>query len=383
MFYDYFKNIENKYLNLDLPIWCIDQINNDLCNFKKNDMSYEKLEEIMKKSKKNPLEMQLVRFKIVDGKLYYHKDNTYGLLRHDSLYKISNKYKYICSIIYKISPFLNNVDFIISLQDSCYNTEIQPIFTFAKDTQNNIQKNNILIPDWLTLRGNHKDSWNNLKMRLDIKKTKFKLKKNKIVWRGALHTKYRIKFKEISLKNEKIIDYSNNWLTQQDHLQYKYQIVFDGCCCTWPGYLWRLYSGCLTIKHESSEIQWFYSALKPYVHYIPLKKNFTENDILKLYKWLCENEEKCQIISNNAEKFIIENMKVEDMLTYYINVINKYSEIQQCSKKLDDFSDNLLNFNKSLRYCLYIYISYYWEKYKKFKIYIFLIIISFLYIFMS
>lgn len=373
MIYNYFSYINNKDLNFKLPKWCITQINDDLCNFKKNDLCYEKLEEIMKKSQNRP-ELLLVRFKIVEGKLYFHKDNTYGLLRHDNRYRISDKYKFICSILYRISHFINNVDFIISLQDSCGNKEIQPIFSFSKNTENNIQKYNILIPDWLTLRGNHKDNWNNLKMRLDIKKTKFKLKKNKIVWRGALSTNYRIKFKEIGLKNNKIIDFSNNFLSQQDHLQYKYQIVFDGSCCTWPGYLWRLYSGCLTIKHESSQIQWFYGALKPYKHYVPLKKNFTENDVLELHTWLSENEEKCQIISNNAEKFIIENMSVEDMLTYYIDVLNKYSKIQQCSQKLDDFSDNMLNFNTSLWYYIYLYISYYYDHFKNYlKICIFVI----------
>jgi hypothetical protein len=376
MVFDYFNDINDKNLNTKLPEWCVNQINDDLQIFNKNDVSHKKLCKIMKNSQGKP-DLLLVRFKIIDGKLFFYKGNTSALLRHNSSYRIADKYKYICSILYKITRFVNDVDFIISLQDCCNNNEIQPIFTFSKDVANNIEKYNILVPDWLTLRGTHKDSWNNLKKRLDYYKSQFHCKNNKIVWRGSASNFVREKFIKISQKNKSIIDCNKNFLKQEEHLQYKYQIVFDGFRCTWPGYLWRLYSGCLTIKHESTQIQWFYGALTPYIHYVPLKKDFDEEDLIKLYKWVNENEEKCKLIADNAEKFIINNVSVEDMLSYYITVLNKYAEIQHCSKNLKGFSDNVLYFNTSLWYYFYTHLSEFWVSYKTFKFYILIVIIGF------
>ena len=178
MVFDYFNDINDKNLNTKLPEWCVNQINDDLQIFNKNDMYHKKLEKIMKNSQ-GKTDLLLVRFKIIDGKLFFYKGNTSALLRHDSSYRIADKYKYICSILYKITRFVKDVDFIISLQDFCNNNEIQPIFTFSKDLSNNIEKYNILVPDWLTLRGTHKDSWNNLKKRLDYYKSQFHCKISK------------------------------------------------------------------------------------------------------------------------------------------------------------------------------------------------------------
>ena len=372
LFNNYYKNIIINDNNINN--FFLDQINNDLNFFDKNDLDSIKLDEIME----NPKYNLLVRFKIINHKLYYYKENKVSSFVIPK-FKYNSRYKYICAILLKISKFVNDVDFIISLQDFCNNKEKLPILTFAKDMDNDIEKYNILIPDWLTLRGNHKDSWVNLKKRIDNKKSKFSNKINKIIWRGRLPYLfyYRRKFVEISKKNKFFIDFDYNYVKQEDHLKYKYQIVFDGARCTWPGYLWRLYSGCLTIKHESNQIQWFYNGLKPYVHYVPLKKNFNENDLLELLEWLNKNQDKCESIANNAEKFVSENLKLEDMFKYYINLLNKYSQIQCCSRNLNNFTDNILHFNQSYWYYLMYYLKDLWIENLIYKLN-FIYIISFI-----
>jgi hypothetical protein len=281
----------------------------------------------------------LCRFKIVSKRLYYSTSQTHRLasksLHSDN--KTSYKYQYIVSILHKIAKFINDVDFIISLQDYCPTTEILPILTFSKDNTEPYEKYNILIPDWLTLRGKHKHTWNNIKTRLNINRTTYDTKINKIIWRGTNNKPCRNTFIDIALKNKDIINYANDYIDQADHLLYKYQVVFDGARCTWPGYIWRLYSGCLTIKHESNEVQWFYSALKPYIHYVPLKETFNENDVRTLHKWLIDNDKECKIITKNAEDFIKNYMEVEDMLGYYIAVLNTYAKIQKCTSNVAGF----------------------------------------------
>ncbi len=65
--------------------------------------------------------------------------------------------------------------------------------------------------------------------------------------------------------------------------------------CTYCGYQWRLLSNSLALKQESDEIQWFYIALKPYEHYIPIKNDMS--DLLEIIEWARKNDDKCKKIS--------------------------------------------------------------------------------------
>ncbi|MBU6446766.1 MAG: hypothetical protein KGQ49_05140, partial [Verrucomicrobia bacterium] len=56
----------------------------------------------------------------------------------------------------------------------------------------------------------------------------------------------------------------------------KYQPYVDGYMTASPALQWRLLSNCVTFKPETNEIQWFTMAIKPYVHYVPLKSDLSD-----------------------------------------------------------------------------------------------------------
>lgn len=361
--FNQYNNIDNNTIKNELnniPKWYIHQINNDLNIFNKHHLSSNNLDKIMINNY-NSIN-KLVRFKILSNKLYFSKYNIesmYGYYNVKSK-NISNQFKIIVSILNKIKIFVNDVDFIISLQDCVLEQEnIEPILSFAKDINNEYEKYNILIPDILTLRGTHINSFSSIQKTINKSKTDFKDKINKIVWRGSFNRYYRTLFLKLS-KDCNFIDCDVNYLNYEKQQNYKYQIVFDGLRCTYPGYLWRLYSNCVTIKHESSHVQWFYNNLKPYVHYIPLKKDFNKNELIKLFNWLNNNYEKCLKISKNSKLWVKKNISDEKMLVYYIILLNNYSNIQKCSKDVSDFSLSPLYFCsnfKKIKYLLLIIIN--------------------------
>jgi hypothetical protein len=62
--------------------------------------------------------------------------------------------------------------------------------------------------------------------------------------------------------------------------QYRYQIDVDGVCNAWKSYYHKLYSACCVFKIDSQYEQWYYHRLKPWKHYIPVRKdlqNLTEH----------------------------------------------------------------------------------------------------------
>lgn len=115
-------------------------------------------------------------------------------------------------------------------------------------------------------------------------------------------------------------------LSKSEHLAYKYLPVLDGRMCTYPGYQWRLLSSSVCLKQESDEVQWFYGALKPYVHYIPVQNDLS--DLLKKILWAKEHDEEAKIIADQATKFASENLRFEDVYFYLYLTLSHYAKHQ-------------------------------------------------------
>ena len=64
---------------------------------------------------------------------------------------------------------------------------------------------------------------------------------------------------------------------------------------------WALTSNSVLFKQTSSDFQWFYDGLKPYVNYIPIRPEFinVEDRYIKS-KWAREHDQFAQQITKNA-----------------------------------------------------------------------------------
>ena len=122
------------------------------------------------------------------------------------------------------------------------------------------------------------------------------------------------------------IDIFKGYTSLEDHLKFKYQICLDGHTSTYPGYQWRLYSKCCTLKQETENIQWFYTALQPWVHYIPIREDL--EDLYEKIEWAILNDEEAKAISENAYKFVEENLMPEHIALYCYKVLRKYASLQ-------------------------------------------------------
>ncbi|MBJ7449471.1 MAG: hypothetical protein JHC93_03820 [Parachlamydiales bacterium] len=112
-----------------------------------------------------------------------------------------------------------------------------------------------------------------------------------------------------------------------DHLKYKYLIDVDGNTSTYERCYWELLSNCVTFKHESPYIQWYYGAIKPYVHYIPVERDM--GDLIQKLNWAKEHDEDCKRIAENATQFVQNQLMPEDVLIYLDEALNAYAKLQK------------------------------------------------------
>ncbi|MBN2478797.1 MAG: hypothetical protein JXA94_01070 [Parachlamydiales bacterium] len=282
---------------------------------------------------------------IIDGQ-------THIILSHKDLEK--NPRKKIIGKFFK--DFLSkhnmqNVKFLISLEDgysgiSKYNV---PIFTFAKSKDSS---GYILFPDFEILH-NQKEQIKDWEKW--AKKNPWKNKKEIVFFRGGAtggffskhnHFTYpRSKIVKISMENPDLVDAAffnkffqtdckdllekiyrtSGFVKEKDHLKYKYLIDIDGNSCTYSRCRWILGSNSVLLKHDSDNIQWYYSLLKPYENYVPITSNF--ENFKDQITWLRKNDKKAKKIAENGSKLAKKIFSAKDIEKYVLKLLSKYSEM--------------------------------------------------------
>lgn len=111
-----------------------------------------------------------------------------------------------------------------------------------------------------------------------------------------------------------------------DHLEYKYQLLIDGNTTSWGRAQWQLFSGTVMFKQESDNIQWFYGALEPYIHYVPFNNDCS--DLVSKIEWARVHDQQCKEISKNAVKFAQQNLTYADMLYYIYVLLHEYAKLE-------------------------------------------------------
>ncbi|OGN59705.1 MAG: hypothetical protein A3F40_04545 [Chlamydiae bacterium RIFCSPHIGHO2_12_FULL_27_8] len=333
------------------------------------DQTYNLINQNLPSEKEN-----FIRFRIVNNNLYRY------VPKGEILSKREIPFEKALRTLSKIRK-LPDLDIIYSDQDGTPLKGINKNFYITQNKDNQAPifsraklKNApyiILIPDYHSLS---KDWYDDLKkFKIENKKSLWEKKKNIAFWRGALHTDERTKLCDISLDYKNHLDaglgtehsikkehekFFRGYIKREDQLNYKYLPVLDGIMCTYNGYQWRLLSNSVVFKQESDEEQWFYDLLKPYTHYIPIKRDMS--DLIDRIDFARENDSKCKEISENATKFIIENLTFEDVYLYLFKTLENYSKILEFS---DSFKRDTI---KELEW---VNIQYRRKANKKFKKY--------------
>ena len=104
--------------------------------------------------------------------------------------------------------------------------------------------------------------------------------------------------------------------------RYKYQLEIDGHVSPFRLSFDMSYNSLLLIV-ESKNYMWFSKLLKPYEHYIPIKKDLS--DLIQKIKWCQENDSKCEKIAENAKYFFNKYLSKEGIYDYMQKVLVELS----------------------------------------------------------
>ncbi len=98
-----------------------------------------------------------------------------------------------------------------------------------------------------------------------------------------------------------------------EFLKYKYLIDIDGYFSAWRSFFTKLYSKSVAFKVESNNAQWYYHQIIPWVHYIPIKSDFS--DLKEKVFWARDHDAQSQQIAENGRK-LIAGLTYDDSLKF-------------------------------------------------------------------
>lgn len=96
--------------------------------------------------------------------------------------------------------------------------------------------------------------------------------------------------------------------------QYKYQINVDGTVAAYR-FPYLLAGGGLVLKQDSPYYEHFYPQLKPWEHYVPVKRDLS--DLKERVLWALEHDDEAYRIAHNARKFANENLLPQHIVCYH------------------------------------------------------------------
>jgi len=330
--------------------WMLEQIHADLKSLTPSQMKSDALDRFMQEHEKECANALLVRISIRANHVLVLPYAIPLHPAHVSMQKTRLDWTMGALMQLAKCTTLPNVDFILCLDDA-FNIDIGvPVFGFAKNP--NLGRRTILIPDFEALNGNE-----NLLRSVHFANNCYpwEHKKKRAIFRGALTggdfnedsflTFPRSKAITYSLQFPDLIDarfsYYEGWegfkscygdyfspsMPIEDQIVYKYQLLIDGNSCAYSRAYWQLFSNCVILKQVSENIQWFYRAFLPFVHFIPVNQDMS--DLPEMINWALQHDAEAHQISSQTQQFAKNNVSYARIMQYLHLVLVEYAALQR------------------------------------------------------
>ncbi len=283
--------------------------------------------------------LPLAKYRVQDGKLYV-KDLS-G--KHISL-------KYMNGALNRLAKagLLPDVDFLLSFEDVLDEmSPLAPIFVFSKREDNPYM---IPIPDHEYISG-----YDTLDSQID-KASEFSPwdeKVDQVFWRGAttggdfaaptwrslprarlvaiskaypdeVDAKFTILVQGAE-KREELRHSLGTFVSPEESVKYRYLIDIDGNGSTFSRFYWILRSNSVALKQSSPYVQWYYPALKPYVHYIPVARDLS--NLEERLSWARHHSHQAAAIALAGKRLIQEELQTEDAYLYLTLLFREYGKL--------------------------------------------------------
>nr|CAG4649396.1 EOG090X07KN [Scapholeberis mucronata] len=265
---------------------------------------------------------------------------------------------FILNIIHQ----LPDMELIINTRDwpqvSRHFGEIFPVFSFSK-TNDYLD---ITYPAWTFWEGGPAISlyprglgrWD--KHRISINKMAdeypWSKKESKAFFRGSRTSSERDPLILLSRDEPHLVDaqYTKNqaWksdadtlgatpakeVSLEDHCSYKYLFNYRGVAASFR--FKHLFLCKSLVFHVGDEwIEFFYPALKPWVHYIPVSSDATQRDLARLIRFARENDSLVSRIAARGHQLVWNHLRFSDIECYWRALLTEYAKLLRFQPQLD------------------------------------------------
>ncbi|XP_034951396.1 O-glucosyltransferase rumi homolog [Chelonus insularis] len=291
-------------------------------------------------------------YQIIDGKLYRQKDCMFP-----------SRCAGIEHFILKLVGNMSNIEMVINTRDYPQSSKhfgpMLPIFSFSKTSE----FYDIMYPAWSFWEGGPAISlyprglgrWDQHRKSLDkaSKDIPWEKKKNQAFFRGSRTSSERDNLILLSRKKPHLVDaqYTKNqaWKSDADtlyqppapevsleeHCKFKYLFNYRGVAASFRHK--HLFLCNSLVFHVGDEwMEFYYFSMKPWIHYIPVSKDASQEDLENLIKFAEDNEEIAKKIAQRGRDFIWDKLKMADINCYWKHLLNSYSKLLKYEPVLRD-----------------------------------------------
>ncbi|KAK9888552.1 hypothetical protein WA026_000798 [Henosepilachna vigintioctopunctata] len=312
------------------------QITKDLESI--DSINWENLRKEIISNYDKPYSVSLCHYVIKQNKIYrncYGKYVGFKMFMDSILLSLSRK-----AILPDVEFFVNLGDWpLVVKKDKSRNNRTYPIFSWCGSldsddivmptydiTESSLENMGRVMLDMLSVQGNTEEPWEN--------------RQPKAFWRGRDSSKERLKLIKISRNHTDIMNCSltnffffrdeiSEYGPKSDHVSfykffdYKYQLGLDGTVAAYR-FPYLLAGGSLVFKQESKYYEHFYGDLKPYVHYVPIKRNL--DDLVEKINWALDNDREAKKIADEGKLFSNKHLLPKNIFCYYSHLLNEFSQ---------------------------------------------------------
>lgn len=118
-----------------------------------------------------------------------------------------------------------------------------------------------------------------------------------------------------------------SWIDRAEQIKYKYILDIDGNSSTWDATAWKLNSGSVLFKTDGAWRQWFYDEFRPWIHYVPIKDDFS--DIDDKFTWCETHQDECRAMIRACKALFQKVYHYPNVVKYTISKLFEVSGLPQ------------------------------------------------------
>lgn len=255
----------------------------------------------------------------------------------------------------QLLPVLEDTEFVVNVRDwpqvSTHFPPSLPVFSFSKVPGEHLD---IMYPAWAFWAGGPAISlypqglgrWDTLRDRLAIaaSHTTWDNKSNIAFFRGSRTSSERDPLVRLGRRCPSLVDasYTRNqgWKSEADtlgmepaeevsleqHCNYRYLFNYRGVAASFR--FKHLFLCRSLVVHVGSQWEeFFYPALRPWIHYVPLSSKAREEDIMGLLHFLEDHQDLARNIADAGADFISTHLTMDDVSCYWKTLLSEYTKL--------------------------------------------------------